>query len=249
MTKKAKIKKLSGDGLSERPAEGAWSFETADVAENFDAHVRSQLPWYDFVTKGLVHIARHYVSEGGGVIDLGASTGNVAYALQSVLKARSARIYGVEKSEAMIEAIKRRGSRDFVSFHPYVNVWNEDATNVPWADKDKNDLIVAFLFVMFVPPKKRRKLLHDLWCNLAPGGALVVVDRTALASGYASQVLNRLTLAGKLSTGVSPKEIIDKELSLAGVQRPLDPEDLPGNPVEWFRYGDFAGWLIEKGAA
>ena len=46
----------------------------------------------------------------------------------------------------------------------------------------------------------------------------------------------------------TPDEIIAKELSLAGVQRPLSEEELPGfTPV--FRFGDFAGWLYEKAAA
>ena len=54
----------------------------------------------------------------------------------------------------------------------------------------------------------------------------------------------RLALAGKLSAGVEADEIIAKELSLGGIQRPIDPEIL-GDAVEWFRFGDFAGWIIE----
>lgn len=223
------------------PAEGEWSFETADVAEDFDHHVRSQLPWYDFVTKGIVHVARHYVSEGGVVVDVGASTGNVGRALSSVLSARRARLYGIEPSGPMAKKLARVGSR-----LPYVNVFKERAEDHDWVGPDSNDLVVAFLVLMFVPPKRRRDLLLNIYKSLAPGGALVVVDRTALASGYAAQVLNRLTLAGKVSTGVPAEEIVAKELSLSGVQRPLDPADLPGDPVEWFRFGDFAGWIIEK---
>lgn len=222
----------------ELPGEGAWTFETADVARNFDAHVRTQLPWYDFVAKGLVHVATHYVAEGGSVIDVGASTGNVYKELRPLLDMRRARLFAVEKSAEM--AKEHRGR------YPGVPVWEEDAADVEWAKKDKSDLIVAFLTIMFVPPRRRRKLLEDMFGAIAPGGALVVVDRTALASGYASQVLNRLTLAGKVAAKVPAEEIVAKELSLSGVQRPLDLLDLPGEPVEFFRFGDFAGWLIER---
>lgn len=238
MKKTVKPKKLS------IPGEGAWSFEARDVAEDFDAHVRSQLPWYDFVTNGLVHIARHYVSELGVVVDVGASTGNVGKALKPVVRARNGLAFAVEKSTEMVRVLKERNGIEYI----YSNVWEQDALDVEWEKKDKIDLIVAFLVIMFVPPKRRRELLSRLYGALAPGGALVVVDRTALASGYAAQVLNRLTLAGKVGTGVPADEIIAKELSLSGVQRPLDPSDLPGNPVEWFRFGDFAGYLIEKEA-
>lgn len=36
-----------------------------------------------------------------------------------------------------------------------------------------------------------------------------------------------------------------KELSLSGVQRPLYKGELGSDAVEVFRFGDFAGWLIE----
>ena len=219
------------------PAEGAWSFEAKDVAEDFDHHVRSQLPWYDFVTKGLVHVARHYVSDLGTVYDLGASTGNIGRALEPVLAARRARLISIEKSEAMAKLY--RGPRKY-------DLKVVDAVDWFTEKRDGADLIVAFLLLMFIAPKKRRAFLETLYAALAPGGALVVVDRTALAGGYAAQVLNRLTLAGKVGTGVPAAEIVAKELSLSGVQRPLDVADLPGDPVEWFRFGDFAGWVIEK---
>ena len=45
---------------------------------------------------------------------------------------------------------------------------------------------------------------------------------------------------------MSPAEIIAKEISLGGVQRPLSRDVLTDlGAVEWFRYGDFAGWVIE----
>ena len=51
-------------------------------------------------------------------------------------------------------------------------------------------------------------------------------------------------LAGKVAAGVNAREVLAKELSLAGVQRPLAQHELPG-AVEIFRFGDFAGWIIE----
>jgi tRNA (cmo5U34)-methyltransferase len=55
-----------------------------------------------------------------------------------------------------------------------------------------------------------------------------------------------LTLAGKVAAGVPAEEIVAKELSLGGVQRPLDPRELGPGFIEWFRFGDFAGWLAER---
>ena len=77
-------------------------------------------------------------------------------------------------------------------------------------------------------------------------GAIIVVERMLPPDSYMSIVSSRLTLAAKLEGGVSPAEIIAKEISLGGVQRPLSRDVLTDlGAVEWFRYGDFAGWVIE----
>ena len=43
-------------------------------------------------------------------------------------------------------------------------------------------------------------------------------------------------------------EIIEKELSLSGVQRPITEDQLAGDFINWFKFGDFSGYLIEKPA-
>ena len=43
-----------------------WTFESKEVADHFDEHVREQLPWYDLATQGgssrgpALHAARRY---------------------------------------------------------------------------------------------------------------------------------------------------------------------------------------------
>jgi tRNA (cmo5U34)-methyltransferase len=50
----------------------------------------------------------------------------------------------------------------------------------------------------------------------------------------------------KLLGGASQENIANKELSLSGIQRPLSPKELNSDFVEFFRIGEFAGWIIEK---
>jgi hypothetical protein len=54
-----------------------WTFKNANVAQNFDQHVREQLPWYELATAIATHFGRHYMPENGLMYDLGASTGNI----------------------------------------------------------------------------------------------------------------------------------------------------------------------------
>lgn len=211
-----------------------WTFENTTVAAGFDRHVREQLPWYEMATGAVAHIARHYIPRGGVVYDVGASTGNVGRAIEATLDERVARFVPIEASPEMAALYTgpQRG-----------NLIVRDALEV---ELEPFDLAIAFLTIMFMPVPVRAGFVAHLVEICRPGGAVVIMDKTCAGSGYLATVLWRLTLAGKVAAGVEPAEIVAKELSLGGVQRPIDPVELGPGAVEWFRFGDFAGWVIEK---
>lgn len=211
-----------------------WTFETAGVAAGFDRHVREQLPWYDLATNAITHIARHYIPENGLVYDLGAATGNIGKALQPVLEDRNAKLIGIEPSAEMIKRYDAPGE--------IICAKGEEA------DYEAFDLAVVFLTLMFVEPRKRIQLMNKLYHACRPGGAIVVFDKLEPVGGYLSTIFYRLTLAGKRAAGVASDEIIEKELSLSGVQRPIIESQLGSSAYLWFKFGDFAGWIIEKTA-
>ena len=207
-----------------------WSFERTDVAKAFDRHVREQLPWYDLATDAVSHIARHYIPEGGLVYDIGAATGNVGRSLAMTLDARNAQIIGIEPSAEMVGAWSGPGSvvQDTAQHYEY----------------QPFDVAVLFLTLMFVPVHERKALLWKLRKQCRPGGAILLFDKMEPGRGYVSSVLWRLTLAGKLAADTSPEQILAKELSLGGVQRPLREADVPVDAIEWFRFADFCGWIV-----
>ena len=210
----------------------SWTFETPDVATGFDNHVREQLPWYDLATNAITHIARHYIPKGGLVYDIGCATGNIGRNLEATLKARNARLIGIDPSDEMRKIYNAPGIFVCSPAESY--------------DYEPFDLGISFLTLMFVEPSKRRDFLRMLLDKCRPGGAIIVFDKLETAHGYFGTVMTRLTLAGKYGAGVDAKEIIEKELSLAGVQRPITLGQLPGIPYQWFRFGDFAGYILEK---
>lgn len=211
-----------------------WTFETPGVAAGFDRHVREQLPWYDLATNAVTHIARHYIPEGGLVYDLGAATGNIGRAIAPVLNDRGARLIGIEPSAEMVKRYEAPGE--------IVCAKAEDI------DYEGYDLAVVFLTLMFIEPWKRVQVMNRLCNACRPGGAIIVFDKLEPVGGYLSTVFYRLTLAGKRAAGVAPDEIIEKELSLSGVQRPIVESQLGAPGYLWFKFGDFAGWIIEKTA-
>jgi len=208
-----------------------WTFKTADVAGDFDRHVREQLPWYDLVTGVVSHFARHYIPEGGTVYDIGASTGNIGNAIRDTLESRRAAFYPIDNSEAMRGVYAGPGELIVADASGY--------------DYQPFDLCVSFLCLMFMTKQARAGLIARLRERVRPGGAILIFDKCEPTGGYLSSVLMRLALAGKMAAGVDAREIIEKELSLAGIQRPVSVDELAG-AREVFRFGDFAGWVIES---
>lgn len=212
-----------------------WTFKDPGVAGIFDRHVREQLPWYDVATGAVAQIARHYIGRNGLVYDLGASTGNIGRAIEPTLLERNARLVAVEESPDM--AARYYGPGELLV---------SSALDV---DLEPFDLAICFLFLIFLRPDETRELLSRLVDRCRYGGAIVVVERMLPEHPYLSIVSSRLTLAAKRDAGVPADEIIAKELSLGGVQRPLRREILEDfGAVEWFRFGDFAGYVIEREA-
>jgi tRNA (cmo5U34)-methyltransferase len=208
-----------------------WTFKSVEIADAFDAHVREQLPWYDLTTAMVGHVARHYVTQNGNVYDVGASTGNVGRAISDVLAARNATLTAIEASKEMCDKYVGPGT-----------VVCADATDF---DYKGFDLCVCFLVLMFLTPRQRAELIRRLRRVVNSGGAILIFDKCQSVGGYPSTIMQRLTLAGKISAGASPADVIAKELSLAGAQRPLAPCEIPSSAIEVFRFGEFAGWLIE----
>lgn len=209
-----------------------WTFENTKVASGFDRHVREQLPWYDLVTGAVAHIARHYIPKNGLVYDIGASTGNIGQAIEETIVERKAKLVGIEASAEMCARYKAPGELVQIDaldyrFQPY-------------------DLAICYLVLMFLPVGKRQEFIDYLKSLIKPGGALLIVDKCEAATGYEATVFWRLTLAGKIAAGVDAQSVIAKELSLSGVQRPLDPAMLGDDAVQWFRFGDFAGWIVTR---
>lgn len=211
-----------------------WSFKTPAIAAAFDSHVREQLPWYEIATGAVAHIARSYIPEGGTVIDVGASTGNIGRAIAKTLEARKAHLIGIDASPDMLKVYDAPGQ-----------IIAQDAREFDFRRHGAPDLIVCFLALMFVPVKDREPLISRMQSALAIGGALIVVDKIMPSSGYVGTVNYRLTLSAKYEAGASPEEIIAKELSIAGLQRPMSPSELE-EFVEFFRFGDFAGFVWER---
>ena len=209
-------------------AGGSWSFEP--VADDFDHYVRGQLPFYDLATLAVADLVRLHLPTAGTVVDVGASTGNIGRAIQQVLEDRYATLYAVEPSQAMRDAYVGPG---FVV----------DATAEKFDWPDEVDVIVSFLTLAFLSPVDRGAIV-DFWLErLRPGGAFIAVERVQAEAALACR---HLIHAAKARAGASEDDVLAKEVSIAGVLRPLPVDLLPARGGRlFFAYGDFRGYVVE----
>lgn len=210
-----------------------WTFHSEEIAANFDDHVRSQLPWYDLASIAVAEIARSFIPSGGLVYDIGCSAGNIGTRLAQTLRHKEAELIGIDNSQSMAAIYNAPGKIEVCSAESY--------------DYKNFDVAIAFLTLMFIPVRDRPELINRLESRLRPGGAIIVVDKTLPPGGWMSTVFSRLTFKGKLVAGSDPASVIEKEMSLGGNQRPIDPRILGRGATEFFRFGDFAGYVITKG--
>ncbi|EFO33195.1 methyltransferase type 12 [Roseibium sp. TrichSKD4] len=206
-----------------------WTFK--GFHDEFDRHVREQLPWYELATDAAVLIAKHYIPKGGLIYDIGCSTGNMGRNLNGVLLERKARLIALDECADMIRAYQAPGE-----------AITADATAY---DYQPFDVAILFLTLMFLPVAERQELMARLREKLRPGGAIIVFDKCVSAAGYEGTVLSRLTWHHKLQSGAPPAEVTEKEMRLIGVQRPVSTAEI-APAVEAFRFADFAGWIISN---
>lgn len=210
-----------------------FKFSGAMVGASFDAHVRQQLPFYDLVTDSISVIVRNYLQPNGLIYDIGASTGNITTKIAPIAKERNAQMVSLESSPEMAKSWNGVGSIEVVDACSFVY--------------ENFDVAVCNLVLMFMPLEARQQLLKNLLSSVKVGGAIVLVEKTLVDGGYFGTVLRRMTWQWKLSGGATYDEIVKKELSLSGVQRPLDESELINNfgAKQFFRLGEFSGWVIE----
>ena len=208
-----------------------WTFN--GFAKNFDSHVREQLPWYELVTDSVAYIARNYLPKGGLVYDIGCSTGNMTLALSDLVKARNAKLIAIDEDINMAEVYKSNTNNAYP-------ISISDAIKYQY---ESFDVAILMLTTMFFPVASQKEFLDNIYDKLNYGGAIIIVDKVCDESGYFATVMKRLTMYWKLKNGAKHEDILNKELSLSGIQRPIS---IPTNAKQFFQLGEFKGWVIEK---
>ena len=211
----------------------SWSFEGSAVAEFIDDHIPSELPWYPMALDLCCFLAKCHLKEDDKIVDLGCSTGAVTRHLSDTIKERRLSCVSIDESAAMVNGfsgpgeVKSGDMRD-INIIPEFNV------------------ATLMLSLMFTGAGEREGYLKSLEGKCLPGGAIIIVDKIIVQGSYLGRNLGRITTKLKMDSGVLAENIIKKDLSLCGIQRPTkESVFFNSGYVKWFQVGEFAGYIKE----
>jgi len=207
-------------------------FEFSKIAEKFDEHLSGQLYWHsNFVNHFLPEVASIFMAEKTNCYDFGASTGNVELALSSMINSRSINFIPVEKCKEMAERYKGEST---VVIGDFLTVFMNEFS-----------FATCILSLCFVHPSKREDFIDSLKSSCMVGGAFVILEKMKSKAGYLGTALNRVTWRNKIQNGECIEMVVNKELSLSGVQYPLSEKEVEGMELIW-AYGDFRAYIWIK---
>lgn len=227
-------------GAAETPA--SWTFKDKGIADNFNAHVRAQLPWYETLSSFVADLALTFIPRDGVVYDVGASTGHMTKLIDSRGGSHKKATYvSLDPSREMASVFDGKGE-----------LLTMDAERMHFASR-RPDVTILFLCLMFIDKATREDVMKRIAAATKPGGAIIVVDKGFLQETEIQIACQKALMASKRDAGQTGDAYVTKELSLRGEQRPTDVFALLSLfrnsgfiTEEFFRFGDFYGLCAIK---
>jgi len=197
----------TADGVaSVAKVKGPWTFDD-EIAARFEDEARHNIPGYDAVVKMSCDAACRSVGPGhmgtSRVIDVGCAIG---FTLKVLLDAGFRNVFGVDNSASMLNRC-----REEVPSSAGVNVILEESSKFP-QHLGPFEVVLVNWTLHFVSAQRRGEYLSDIFQGLAPGGLLVLTEKTT-QSPHAQNLYHDW----KIMQGMTREQVAEKAARLEGV--------------------------------
>ncbi len=234
---------------------GPWAFDDS-VTAVFDDMLQRSIPQYDVMRATVHNLARDYVRSGMVVVDLGASLGEgiASFVAEEAQRdaAESTRFVAIETAPAMLTELRQRFAAAIDT--GIVTVLDHDLRGGLPDLSAPASLILSVLTLQFVPMEHRPQVFQAAYDALAPGGAMILVEKVQGSTASIDAQFVGHYLDNKVRNGYTAEEVDRKRLSLEGVLVPMTARwneemlhDAGFAEIDCFwRWLNFAGWLALK---
>jgi tRNA (cmo5U34)-methyltransferase len=206
-----------------------WNFNNI---EDFNSYLKGQLPWYPLFCESLLtQVFKEFATFSSTVYDLGASLGNTYLYNKETIESREINFLALETNKDMVENYLGN-KKQLID------------CDIRYFSYDQFSLATCILVLSFLTVDERLELLNLLKRKCKIGGAILILDKFFAPSVETFNIFQKTTWHLKLSQNQS--DIVNKNLSLSGVQKQLYEKELKSfNKI--FQYGEFSAFLYVKG--
>ena len=190
-----------------------WSFG-GKVAKKFDNHIKRSVPYYIDAHNLVLELSDFFVSKNSYCYDIGSSTGNLLFNLNSRHKDKQVKFIGIDVEKEMI---KYSNSKIMQNQKNLKFVHN----NIEKYRLKKSDLIISLYTMQFISPKKRIAILKKIYDALNWGGAFIIFEKIRAPDARFQDLYSQIYNEFKLKERHTPFEIINKSKSLKGILEPF----------------------------
>ena len=71
---------------------GKWSFADEETVKRFDEHIKQSIPLYDMAHDLVVSLVNHFIQEDGQILEIGTSTGALAYKIATRYESNNVKV-------------------------------------------------------------------------------------------------------------------------------------------------------------
>ena len=192
-----------------------WSFQTKEIAKNFDKHVRQSVPMYDEIQSMVAELVNFYTRDGDNILDLGCSTGNTLANIKKEIN-KKLQFEGYDNSLEMLAIAEHRVKGvGFLSWNLNAGLPNHDG---------KYSAIISLFTMQFVKMENRQNLISDIYSKLRKGGVFIMFEKIQGNNAHFNEMFVDLYQDMKVRQGLSPADNLKKSQSLRGVMNPITTE-------------------------
>ncbi|MBQ2408222.1 MAG: methyltransferase domain-containing protein [Bacilli bacterium] len=188
-----------------------WEFNE-EVAQCFDQHVRQSVFMYDEFHKSIIKMSNWFIEDNTNILDVGTSTGEL---LMKLPYNETCNYIGIDVEDGMInKAQEKLGEKYKLQLG---DILDYKITNC--------SLITMVLVLQFIKNKDKELALQNIYNSLNKGGAFMFVDKVKTPILDIHDMYNDLYYDFKRENDLTDTEILDKNVSLRGVQKCLTVEE------------------------